>query len=281
MTKGEPPPHIAVDHGLMTIVKKTNEMASGPDSLTRRLSLESDRSVGSNRTSGNRPRLVDSVQQTEHQVISPRKVQSRSVSETSSTSQQQSGEPSVVTLRKIAATSTLDPSWITCHTSQISKSKEVGKENWIIKGDKVFSLIYLTSLTLCFYKLFYVKAFIRIMFLILHCLFYLQFTKIVPEDSPPQITVRTSTPAVVVNSGRQTISTSSTGTNTSNQQQYTVVTPVKTVTSLNTTRPLMTPATLSDLDGIDMMDLPVDFDVSSPLSLDDIKLVYLTRKLNI
>ncbi|XP_073980385.1 uncharacterized protein isoform X3 [Rhodnius prolixus] len=233
LTKGEPPPHIAVDHGLMTIVKKTNEMASGPDSLTRRLSLESDRSVGSNRTSGNRPRLVDSVQQTEHQVISPRKVQSRSVSETSSTSQQQSGEPSVVTLRKIAATSTLDPSWITCHTSQISKSKEVGKENWIIKGDK--------------------------------------FTKIVPEDSPPQITVRTSTPAVVVNSGRQTISTSSTGTNTSNQQQYTVVTPVKTVTSLNTTRPLMTPATLSDLDGIDMMDLPVDFDVSSPLSLDDIK----------
>ena len=33
----------------------------------------------------------------------------------------------------------------------------------------------------------------------------------------------------------------------------------------------LTPATLSDLDGIDMMDLPVDFDESSPLSLDDLK----------
>ncbi|KAL1138746.1 hypothetical protein AAG570_008808 [Ranatra chinensis] len=34
---------------------------------------------------------------------------------------------------------------------------------------------------------------------------------------------------------------------------------------------ILTPATLSDLDGIDMMDLPVDFDESSAMSLDDLK----------
>ncbi|KAK9512387.1 hypothetical protein O3M35_000828 [Rhynocoris fuscipes] len=230
LTKGEPPPHSNMDHNLMTVLKKsTNEMASGPDSLTRRLSVDSDRSNTSSRISTNRPRLVDSVQQTEH-IISPRKVVARSISETSVS--QQNPEPTVVTVRKVAGTSTLDHSWIT-NSSQISKPKEIGKDNWILKDNK--------------------------------------FTKLIPEESPPQITVRASTPLTV---GRQNQSTSSTGTNTSSQQQpqqFSVVTPVKTVTSISTSRPLMTPATLSDLDGIDMMDLPVDFDESSPISLDDLK----------
>lgn len=55
----------------------------------------------------------------------------------------------------------------------------------------------------------------------------------------------------------------------------TKVTIIKTETDLSPeikkARVPLTPATLSDLDGIDMMDLPVDFDESSPLSLDEIK----------
>lgn len=62
----------------------------------------------------------------------------------------------------------------------------------------------------------------------------------------------------------------------SGEQKKAKVTVIKTeaeipLPEIKKARVPLTPATLSDLDGIDMMDLPVDFDESSPLSLDEMK----------
>lgn len=59
------------------------------------------------------------------------------------------------------------------------------------------------------------------------------------------------------------------------EQKKGQVTVIKAEPEVSPSKPRLplTPATLSDLDGIDMMDLPVDFDESPPLSFDDMTYV--------